>query len=79
MTDPIIKINTIIFIDCIRSMIVINLGINPVRGGSPAKDSKITNNAICRIPLYEESFLKCFVENMFKYLIDMKIGEISMQ
>lgn len=45
ITDPRIRIRRTIFIDCIRNIIVINFGINPVKGGNPAKDSRVIINA----------------------------------
>lgn len=42
MTDPMRSINTVRFIDSDSIITVMNLGINPVKGGRPPRDRSIT-------------------------------------
>jgi hypothetical protein len=60
-------------------MMVISLGINPVRGGNPPKDRNKMIVDRCSNTLLEGILFICLVEKMLKYLSDENKGVIRME
>src|SRR6218665_1063017 len=59
--DPKINVITTILVYSVKIMMVINFGINPVRGGSPPRDSSKIINIQCEEVFRDFDVLRCLV------------------